>query len=229
MQGVLEFLEIPYTHSGVLASAVAMHKPTAKLLFEEVGIKCAYGKVFGRKEVLAGDVMERPYVIKPLNDGSSVGVLIVKEGDEVSESTDNFSTAEALLVEKYIPGRELSVAVLDCEALGAVEIKPKEGFYDYRNKYTKGMTEYLVPAPVDKNVYDKAMEISQKAYKVLGCRGLTRADIRFSEEDGELYMLEVNTHPGMTETSLVPKIAAYAGISFEELVDRLIKSARCDN
>lgn len=229
IQGVLEFMQIPYTHSGVLASAVAMHKPTAKLLFDEVGVKCAAGKVFSRKEVLSDDVMERPYVMKPVNNGSSVGVLVVMEGDKINEETDNFPDTEEILVEKYISGRELSVAVLDGEPLGVVEIRPKKGFYDYRNKYTKGMTDYLVPAPVNKDIYDKAMEISKKSDNVLGCRGVSRADIRYSETDGELYMLEVNTHPGMTSTSLVPKIAAHAGISFEQLVDRLVKTARCDN
>lgn len=227
IQGVLEFLQIPYTHSGVMASAVAMNKAVAKKLFESAGVKCAPGKVFSRKEVLAGDVMQRPYVVKPINNGSSVGVLIVMEGDNVAD--ENFPEDEMLLVEKYITGRELSVAVMDGKALGVVEIKPKQGFYDYRNKYTSGMTEYLVPARVDKNIYDKAMQLSEKAHNVLECRGVTRSDIRFSEEDNELYFLEVNTHPGMTSTSLVPKIAGKAGMEFTELVEKLIKAARCDN
>lgn len=229
IQGVLEFLKIPYTHSGVMASAIAMHKPTAKILFEAAGIKCAPGGVFSRKEVLAGDVIKRPYVIKPLNDGSSVGVLIVMKGDKISARTKNFPKSDELLVEKFIPGRELTVGVLDGKAMGVIEIRPKAGFYDYRNKYTSGMTEYLVPAPVDKKTYNKAMKIAEEAHNIIGCRGVSRTDIRLSEDDGELYVLEINTHPGMTPTSLVPKLAKHKGISFAKLVDHLVKTATLDN
>jgi len=227
IQGVLEFLRIPYTHSGVMASAVAMHKPTAKVLFESVGIKCAEGKVVTRQEAASGRVMEAPYVIKPIDEGSSVGVLIVLDGDEVNENDEGFPQGDNLLIEKYISGRELSVAVMEGKALGVVEIKPKDGFYDYRNKYTSGMTEYLIPAPVDEKIYKQALEMAEKADKILGCRGVSRADIRYGD-DGKLYMLEVNTHPGMTSTSLVPKIAAKSGMDFENLVDRLVRIARCD-
>ncbi len=228
IQGLLEFLRIPYTHSGVRASAVAMHKPTAKIMFESAGISCAPGKVVSREEVLAGDVMERPYVVKPSEEGSSVGVTIVT-GDNFHFTKENLPEHNELLVEKYIEGRELSVAVADGKALGVVEISPKEGFYDYRNKYTSGNTEYLLPAPVEKAIYDKAMEYTEKAHNILQCRGISRADLRYDEKNGRLYMLEINTHPGFTPTSLVPKIAEYAGTTFNELVDMLVKSAKCDN
>lgn len=227
VQGMLELLRIPYTHSGVRASAVAMHKPTAKILFEAAGLRCAGGEIVTPEEAMRGHVLPPPYVLKPVAEGSSVGVVIVLEGDAVPAASS--LPSGPLLAEHYISGRELSVAVLDGKALGAVEIRPKEGFYDYRNKYTSGMTEYLLPAPVDADVYREALAMAEAAHSALGCRGVTRSDIRYSDRDGRLYLLEINTHPGMTATSLVPKIAAQAGIRFEELADRLVKSARCDH
>jgi len=226
IQGILEFLRIPYTHSGVLSSSVAMHKPTAKILFESVGIKCAKGGVYTRDEVLAGDVMDRPYVIKPVDEGSSVGVLIVFDGDELN--SENIPDGNEFLIEEFIEGKELTSAVLGDVSLGVIEIVPKMGFYDYRNKYTQNMTEYVIPAQIDKNIYDKVKEYTLKAHNILKCNSLSRSDFRLSN-DGEIYILEINTHPGMTSTSLVPKLAKDFGISFEELIENIVNSAKLNN
>lgn len=229
IQGILEILSIPYTHSGVLASALAMDKPMAKKVFANAGIRCAEGRVFSKAEMLKGDVMKRPYVVKPSNEGSSVGVTIVMEGENFSFSEENWPFGDEVLVETYIPGREVQVAVMDGKALGAIEIRAKGRFYDYTAKYTDGMAEHLMPAPVPEKIYKEVLALAEKAHNALGCRGLTRTDFRYDDTkggEGTLYILEVNTQPGMTPLSLSPEIAAHAGISFNELVDRLIKGAR---
>lgn len=230
IQGVLEFLRIPYTHSGVRASAVAMDKPTAKILFESVGIPCAEGKIVTSEEAAKGDPIARPYVLKPVDEGSSVGVVIVKEGDNESLAMKvqnaKFRAGQKLLAEKFIEGRELTVGVMDGKALGVIEIRPKQGFYDYKNKYTAGNTEYI-PITEEKFV-PKVMEMALKAHEVLGCRGVSRSDFRLDPKGG-LYILETNTHPGMTPTSLVPKLAKNIGMDFAALVDALITSARLDH
>jgi D-alanine-D-alanine ligase len=226
IQGVLEILKIPYTHSGIIASAVAMDKPLAKVVFATVGIECPVGKVMKKSEIINDNPFSFPFVVKPTNDGSSVGVTIVD--DENKDVLQELGDSD-YLVERFIPGRELSVAVKGGKALGVIEIKPRDGFYDYKNKYTSGMTEYIMPAPVSDDVAGRAMEMSEKAHDVLGCRGVTRADIRFDEENNVLSLLEINTHPGMTPLSLVPKIAEHAGISFNNLVEYLVESAKCDN
>jgi len=229
IQGVLEFLKIPYTHSGVLASALAMDKPMAKKVFAHAGIRCAAGGVYRKGDILRGDVMPRPYVIKPLNEGSSVGVKIVHEKDKLDFDADNWPFGAMVLVEKYIPGREIQVAVLNDEALGAIEIRPLNDFYDYEAKYTDGKAQHLMPAPIAADKYDEVLMLALKAHQALGCRGLSRTDFRFNEQgDGEFYILETNTQPGMTPLSLAPEIAAHAGISFNELVDRLVKGAQLD-
>jgi D-alanine-D-alanine ligase len=225
VQGLLELLKIPYTHSGVLASSVAMDKPMAKLIFASAGLRCPKGKVVTRQEMLKGDPMKRPYVVKPANEGSSVGVKLVFENDNFFFTAQNWEYGDSVLVEEYIPGRELTVAVLNGRALGVTEIRTRAGFYDYDNKYTAGGSEHLCPAPVAKNIYDEAMRIALAAHQALGCRGLSRADLRYDEAKGDLYLLEVNTQPGMTNLSLAPEIAAYAGISFEKLVQELVEGA----
>jgi D-alanine-D-alanine ligase len=232
IQGVLEFLRIPYTHSGVTASAVAMDKPLSKRLFETVGIPCAKSIETDGWKLLEGEVMPRPYVIKPLADGSSVDVFIVMDGDPYPPEPLKDKKDEMWMVEQYIPGAELTVGVFGTEALGVIEVRPKEGFYDYRNKYTAGMTEYIIPAPVDEAIRFAVKEYAVKAHRTLGCRGVTRSDFRFDNTeggDGKIYILEINTHPGMTGTSLVPKMAGYAGTTFEDLVERLVKEARLDH
>lgn len=226
VQGVLEILKIPYTHSGVLASALAMDKPMAKNVFAAVGIPCAEGRVCTREDMLRGEPMARPYVVKPSNEGSSVGVQLVFENDNTYFTADNWPHGNEVLVEKYIPGREIQVAVLDGEALGAIEIRPIGKFYDYEAKYTDGKAQHLMPAPLEKAEEQEVLALAERAHKALGCRGLTRSDFRFHVEEKRFYILEVNTQPGMTPLSLAPEIAAYRGISFEGLVDRLIKGAR---
>ncbi len=230
IQGVFEILGIPYTHSGVLASALAMHKPTAKTLFREAGITCPEGLVCRREELLAGDVMAPPYVVKPAAEGSSVGVAIVLGGDNARpDAAQPWLFGDEVLVERYIPGREICVAVQGDRPLGVLEIRPKRRFYDYDTKYTEGLAEHFVPAPLPPADYDEAMRLSVVAHEALGCRGVTRADFRYDDtgDEGDLYMLEVNTQPGMTPLSLVPEIAAAAGISFGALVAWMVDDAGC--
>lgn len=227
VQGVLELLHIPYTHSGVLASALAMDKPMARNVFTANGILCAEGRVCHKDEIIGdAEPMARPYVIKPSNEGSSVGVHIIMEDDNRFFSADNWPFGEEVLVEKYIPGREIQVAVLDGEALGAIEIKPLGKFYDYEAKYTDGKAQHLMPAPLTAEEETEVLALAEKAHNVLGCRGLTRSDFRYDVEEGKFYILEVNTQPGMTPLSLAPEIAAHKGISFNGLVQRLIDGAR---
>lgn len=230
VQGLCELLKLPYTHSGVLASALAMNKPMAKRLFKTSGLSVAEGDVYQREEVLAGDPMPRPYVIKPLNEGSSVGVIIVEAGDNSQPfDTEPWHYGEQVLVEAYIPGRELTVAVVDGRALGVLEIRARDGFYDYRAKYTAGHTDYLMPAPVSAEVEEAARFTAEEAHRVLGCRGITRADFRYDDSPGGLglRLLEINTQPGLTPLSLVPQIAAHHGIDFITLVRQALEDARC--
>lgn len=224
VQGLLELMKIPYTHSGVLASAVAMDKPMAKKIFEAAGLRCPKGKVVTREAMLKGDPMKRPYVAKPSNEGSSVGVKILFENDNFFFTVENWEWGDSVLVEEYIPGREITVAVLNDKPIGVTEIRPKAGFYDYANKYTDGKTEHLCPAPLPKKQYDEVMQMGLLAHRAIGCRGLTRSDFRYDDKD--FYILEINTQPGMTPLSLSPEIAAHAGISFNNLVQMLVEDAR---
>jgi D-alanine-D-alanine ligase len=231
IQGVLDWLGIPYTHSGVLASALAMDKSLAKRLFESVGIRCPAGQLAPRSVVQAGDVMARPYVIKPNNEGSSVGVHIVREGDNAPPFAGiDWPFGDQVLIEPYIPGRELTVGVMGDRPLAVTELRPRQGFYDYAAKYTEGRTEHLIPAPVHPAIYQEALEMALAAHRTLGCRGVSRSDFRYHDTQGEpgrLYLLEVNTQPGMTPLSLVPEQARHLGISFPELVRWIAEQARC--
>jgi D-alanine-D-alanine ligase len=227
VQGLLDILGLPYTHSGLLASALAMHKPMAQRLFAQAGIAVAEHRIVSREQVMGGDVMPRPYVIKPLNEGSSVGVRIVRERDNLTIAREgDWPYGGEVMVERFIEGRELTVAVMGDRALAVTEIRTHRGFYDYDAKYAEGGSRHVIPAEIDPEVYDEAKRLSVLAHRTLGCRGVSRADFRF---DGRtLYMLEVNTQPGMTPTSLVPEQAAYAGISFQELVSWMVENAECD-
>lgn len=227
VQGLLEIMKIPYTHSGVLASAMAMDKPSAKKIFAFEGLPMAKGIVIHRDQILGKDPMPKPYVVKPINEGSSVGVSIILEGDNFIFTAENWPYGEWVLVEEYIKGREIQVAVLDGKALGAIEIQPKGRFYDYTAKYTDGQAEHLMPAPIPAEHYKLVCEYAERAHNSLGCRGLTRSDFRY--DDGKFYILETNTQPGMTPLSLSPEIAAHAGISFNQLVEHLIQGAALDN
>ncbi len=228
MQGVLEILKIPYTHSGVLASAIAMDKPMAKRVFEAAGLPCPQGKMVTMAEMLTRDPLPRPFVVKPHNEGSSVGVKLFLQDDNFFFTAETWPYGEQVLAEEYIPGRELTVAVLNGKPLAVTELKPHSGFYDYENKYTGGRTDHLIPAPLPKEIYDAAMGMALAAHVALGCDGLSRTDFRYDESRGKagLYILELNTQPGMTPLSLSPEQAAYVGISFGELVKTLVENAR---
>lgn len=234
IQGVLEFLRIPYTHSGVLASALAMDKHQAKIMFKAAGIPVTDHLIVGRAEVARAHVMAPPYVVKPIADGSSFGVFIVKADQSHPPQEllrEDWTMGEEVMVERYIPGRELTVAVMGDVALGVTEIITDLAFYNYEAKYAKGGSNHIIPAPVQPKIYDKAQKMALKAHAALGCRGVTRTDFRFNDKagpDGELVCLEINTQPGMTETSLVPEQAIHAGHSFEELVSWMVEDASCN-
>jgi D-alanine-D-alanine ligase len=232
VQAVLDFLQIPYTHSGVLASSVAMDKPMAKAVFAKAGLPLAEGMVVTREALAAADPLPAPFVVKPPNEGSSVGVRIVRENDNSwREEAARWPFAEAL-VETFVPGREITVAVMDDRALGVCEITTDAGFYDYTAKYAAGGSQHLVPAPIHPDAYAAALDIGLRAHRALGCRGVSRADLRYDDTQGEpgrLILLEVNTQPGMTPTSLVPDIARHAGIDFAALVSWMVENAACDS
>ena len=230
VQGILQVLAIPYTHSGVLASALAMDKPTAKILFAAAGLRCPSGRLVPPATLAAGHPMPVPYVIKPPNEGSTVGVRIVRSATERPFGNSPWEFPGDALVEEYIPGRELSVAVMGARALGVVEIISKTAFYDYEAKYSPGMSDHLVPAPLPDDITALALETALKAHQALGCRGVSRADLRYDDARGSagLYLLEVNTQPGLTPTSLVPDIARHVGISFTELVSWMVENAALD-
>jgi len=232
IQGVFEMLRIPYTHSGVLASSLAMHKPTAKSIFRAVGLPVVEGVVAGLEELALRDPIPAPFVVKPTNQGSSVGVRIVRVNDNSwREEVAGWCFGKELLVERFVPGRELTVAVMGDRALGVCEIIPRGSFYDYTAKYMVGGSDHLTPAPIPAEVYERALDIALRAHRALECRGVTRADLRYddtTEELGELYLLELNTQPGMTPTSLVPDIARRVGIEFDELVAWMVENAACD-
>jgi D-alanine-D-alanine ligase len=230
VQGLLEIMGIPYSHSGVLASSLAMNKAMAKRLFASAGLRCPEGHLTTVKALSNGSrPLDPPYVVKPNNEGSSVGVRIVRSRDERPIDRNDWPFGPDVLVERYVAGRELTVAVLGERALTVTEIRPRQGFYDYHAKYTEQAAEHLVPAPLSEELYRRAMADAQTAHRLLGCRGVSRADFRLdeSEPDG-LYLLEVNTQPGMTPLSLVPEQAAHVGIGFADLVVQLVEAAQCD-
>ncbi len=234
VQGLLEVMEIPYTHSGVLASSLAMDKQRAKAVFEDAGILAPFGKIVSRDEAAGGGVIKAPYVVKPNDQGSSVGVYIVYEGDNrppEALSDPKWNLGEDVLVEKFIPGRELTVAVLGDKPLCVTEILPATAFYDYEAKYADGGSRHVLPADLPAAVTEEALAVALRAHRALGCRGLSRADFRFdpdaADKGGGLYCLEVNTQPGLTPTSLAPEQAAYLGMTFPELCAWITEDASC--
>ncbi len=227
---ILNILEIPYTHSGLLPSALAMDKFQAKQLLLSAGIPFPTGTIADRETLACRLPIDPPIVVKPINEGSSVGVQIIRENASFVDF-EQWQEGQKLLVEEFIPGRELTVAVMGNKALGVTELQPKSDFYDFEAKYTDGKTVHKCPALIDGNVSAEAMKYAELAHKVLGCRGISRSDFRYNDtagEPGKLFMLEVNTQPGMTSLSLVPEQAAMAGISFAGLVDWMVKQARFD-
>jgi D-alanine-D-alanine ligase len=231
LQGLLEIIGIPYSHSGVLASSLAMQKDMAKAVFVSAGVAVPEGLVADRLEAAKRHLLPPPYVIKPIAEGSSVGVFVVtpEHAHPPQELTrDDWAYGDQVIVEKYIAGKELTCAVMGDQALGVIEIVPTVRFYDYEAKYAPGGSRHLLPAPVSPFVYQQVRQLALGAHKALGCRGVSRADFRFDDrlEGAEgLVCLEVNTQPGMTETSLVPELAGHAGISFDELVRWMVEDA----
>ena len=234
LQGLLEVLGIPYSHSGVLASALAMKKDIAKNVLNSAGVPVPGGMVAARKEAAKRHLLPPPYVIKPVAEGSSVGVFIVREDykhppQELTRA--DWAFGDQILVEPYIPGKELTCAVMGDLALGVIEIVPTVKFYDYEAKYAPGGSKHLLPAPIAADVYREVQRLALAAHRALGCRGVTRSDFRFDDSLAAvkgLFCLEVNTQPGMTETSLVPELAGHAGISFEDLVKWMVEDASLD-
>ncbi len=231
MQGVLEILKIPYTHSGVLASSLAMHKEKAKEMYRSVGIPVADAITADRLEAGREHLMEPPYVVKPVAEGSSVGVLIVEADQKHPPQElfrDDWPYGDEVMVERFIPGRELTCAVMGDTALDIIDVIAATKFYDYEAKYAPGGSEHILPAVLSEDIYARIQDYSLRAHQVLGCRGVSRSDFRLDETTGELIILETNTQPGMTGTSLVPEMAAYAGHSYEQLVDWMVKDASCN-
>ena len=235
IQGVLEILRIPYTHSGVLASALAMQKDLAKTVMSAAGIPVAHGVTVDRHDAAQRHVLAPPYVLKPVAEGSSLGIVIVKRDrthppQEVGR--EDWPYGDRLLAERFVAGKELTCAVIGDRPTDIIEVQPvSEAFYGYDAKYSKGGSIHIIPAKVKPKIYHEVQELALRAHRALGCRGVSRSDFRWDEsigEDGELVCLEVNTQPGMTQTSLVPDMAAHAGMTFGELVEWMVEDASCD-
>jgi D-alanine-D-alanine ligase len=230
IQGLLEHLKIPYTHSGILSSAIAMDKLTSKKIFKEAKISSPEYQVIKTVEDFQSSKIGYPCVVKPNNEGSSVGVYIFNEPNKSDEDkiVTLLNKYNFLILEKYIPGREIQVAVMGSKALGGIEIVPTRSFYDYEAKYSaNAKTKHIIPIKINEADYKKILDMALQAHNILGCRGVTRSDFRYNESDkvNKIYILEVNTQPGMTSLSLVPEIANYYGISFNELVKWIINDA----
>ncbi|HEX8192961.1 MAG TPA: D-alanine--D-alanine ligase [Allosphingosinicella sp.] len=232
VQGLMDLMGIRYTHSGLTASVIAIDKELTKQQLVPHGIRMPEGMIVESESLYAGDPMPRPYVLKPVNEGSSVGVAIVTEGGNYGnpigrETVGPWNEFKTLLAEPFIRGLELTTAVLGDEALAVTELKPQTGFYDYEAKYTDGRTEHVCPAQIPQEIADACMRMARDAHRLLGCRGCSRSDFRWDDERGldGLYLLEVNTQPGMTPLSLVPEQARYLGISYPELVEKIVEAA----
>ena len=235
IQGLLDLMQIPYTHSGLETSVIAIDKELTKMVLVPHGIRMPKGKIVESKSLFEGDPMARPYVLKPVNEGSSVGVAIITDegnyGHPISAKAEGpWLHFDRLLAEPFIRGRELTVAVLGDEAMCVTELKPVQGFYDFDAKYTDGLTEHVCPAQIPASVAQEMMDMALAAHRLLGCKGASRSDFRWDDTQGEagVYLLEVNTQPGMTPLSLVPEQARQKGISYGELVERIIAEALDD-
>ena len=229
---ILETLQISYTHSGVLASSLAMHKEKSKIMFRAAGVPVADSLLVPLEDVAAGHPMKPPYVVKPVAEGSSVGVHIVLEGANAPVRAvldERAIFGSHAMVERFVPGRELTCAVIGDRALGVIDIVSKgSGWYDYEAKYAPGGSQHILPARIPADIYRKCQDYALAAHNSLGCRGVSRTDFRYDEKAGDLIVLEVNTQPGMTGTSLVPELAAHAGQSYEELVTWMVNDASVD-
>ena len=244
VQGVLDILQIPYTHSGIVASAICMDKVLTKKICTTVGVKSPHYEILkkgagnkgaedkedarNKEKIFA---VGKPLVIKPISEGSSVGVEVILPNMQFDFAKYEWKYGDEVIVEKYLAGQEIQVAVMDGKALGAIEVRPHDLFYDYKCKYTAGMTDYIMPAEISAEKYAEVLDLAERCHAVVGCRGVSRIDFILNNKDGgddNFYLLETNTHPGFTATSLVPKIAKHVGISFEEIVEFLVKTARCE-
>ncbi len=234
IQGILEYLEIPYTHSGVLASALAMDKGQAKIVAAASGIPVAEAKIMNRFDFGSEHPIAPPYVVKPVREGSSFGVVIVKEDQAHPPqilTSDEWRYGDLVMVERYIYGRELTCGVMGDKALGVTEVLPQGlAFYNYESKYAPGGSKHVIPAQISPNIYQKVQSLALKAHQALGCRGVSRSDFRFDDrfsEEGEVIWLELNNQPGMTPTSLVPEMALHAGLSFGQFLRWMVEDASC--
>jgi D-alanine-D-alanine ligase len=233
VQGLLELMRIPYTHSGVLSSALAMHKERTKDVYRAAGLPVVKSIVADRREVANAHLMEPPYVIKPVNEGSSVGIYIIRKGDNRPPSelgSEKWNLSNEMMVEEFVPGRELTVSVIGARALGVTEITTDLEFYDYEAKYAPGGSRHILPAVIPQKAAEEAMELAVAAHKALGCRGVTRTDFRYDDTGAKhrMILLETNTQPGMTPTSLVPEQAAHVGMSYAKLCRWIVEDASCD-
>jgi D-alanine-D-alanine ligase len=233
IQGLLELMRLPYTHSGVLASALAMHKERTKDIYRAAGLPVVRSFVVDRKQAAAQHLMEPPYVVKPVNEGSSVGVFIIRKGDNrppAALGADDWNLSSEMMVEEYVPGRELTVSVMGDRPLCVTEITTDLEFYDYEAKYAPGGSKHVLPAQIPAPVTEEALALALKAHQVLGCRGLTRTDFRYDDTGAKhrLILIETNTQPGMTPTSLSPEQAAHLGISYAKLCRWMVEDASCD-
>ena len=239
VQGLLELMRIPYTHSGVLSSALAMHKERTKDVYRAAGLPVVKSIVADRHQAASAHLMEPPYVIKPVNEGSSVGIYIIRKGDNrppAELGSEKWNLSNEMMVEEFVPGRELTVSVMGANsfgkerALGVTEITTDLEFYDYEAKYAPGGSKHILPAPIPQKAADQAMELAIAAHKALGCRGVTRTDFRYDDTgtNHRMILLETNTQPGMTPTSLVPEQAAHIGMSYAKLCRWIVEDASCD-
>ena len=228
VQGMLEWMRIPYTHSGVLASALAMDKQRSKDAFRTAGLPIADSRIVSKADVMADHVMKPPYVVKPNNEGSSVGIYLVMEGTNTPpQLSDNMP--DHVMVEQYVAGRELTVSVMGDRALTVTEIMT-DGWYDYDAKYKPGGSWHVLPAEIPSDIFELCLDYAIRAHKVLGCKGVSRTDYRWDDTKGSdgLFLLETNTQPGMTPTSLVPEQAEFCGLSFGQLCAWMVEDASCD-
>lgn len=232
VQGVLDIMQIPYTHSGLLASAICMDKVLTRKICSLEGIISPKFEILkkGQDEINKQKIYKigKPFVIKPINEGSSVGVEIILPNTKYDFDNYNWQYGDEMIIESYIAGQEVHVAVIDGKALGAIEVSPHGLFYDYNCKYTSGMTDYIMPAKISEKKYSEILKLAEKCYHAVNCKGIARVDFILNNKnngDDNFYLLEINTHPGFTNTSLVPKIANYVGISFEEIVEFLVNKA----
>ncbi len=229
LPGILNILKIPYTHSGVLSSSLCFNKKFSKIFFNAHNIKSPNFKIIKKSDNILVDPMKRPYVIKPLNQGSSIGIEVIFEEDNFNFKNYNFPYGDEVIIEEYIKGREINVAVLNGKSLGTLEIIPlKNRFYDYETKYTEGLAHHICPANLSQKITDEVMSMSEKLFKIMQCNGIIRVEFLFDDIKNELFLLEINTHPGMTSMSLCPEIAASCGINYEQLIENILFSARLD-